>query len=138
MTWLASMFGVGLFTLLFGASFYCWDLFRKWKSRKNEPSKEERELNEVDLQKLIDAQKEKDYSRGSDIKYDWTQNEHEIEMHIKIPTDQEFSAEQISNLTKKDVTCTIRSDSINQSGSNSNNMINDYNTTIMSCNGSSS
>jgi len=112
MAWIASIFGVGLFTLLFGASFYLWDLYRKWQNKRNEPSKEERELNEVDLQKLIDAQKEKDYSRGSDPKYDWTQTEHELEMHVKIPANQTFSAEQISTLTRKDVTCKINSNRI--------------------------
>jgi len=106
------MFGVGVFTFLFVASLYLWGLFDKWKKRRSEPSKEEQELNAVDLQKLIDAQKEKDYSRGSDPKYDWTQNEHEIEMHVKIPVNDAFSVEQIAALKKKDVTCTIKSNGI--------------------------
>lgn len=111
--WLSSLTGVCLFTVLFGISLYLGDLYVKWRDgSKKEISKEELEKSEVDLQKLIDAQKEKDYSRGSETKYDWTQNEHEIEMHVKIPKDQEFSDEQIAAITKKDVKCIIKSSKI--------------------------
>ena len=111
MTWASSIFGFFVFTLLVSSSFFLWRLYYKWK-KKRKAEKEEAEKgaeDDFDVSKLLDTSRDKDYLHGTTDRYDWSQNEHEVEMHVKIPADK-FESDVI--LTKKDVSCSIKPEKI--------------------------
>ena len=76
------------------------------KKGKDEMSIDEKNnFKDLDLSKLLDTSKDKDFLFGKTDKYTWSQNEREIELCLDIPSSFNFIA-------KKDIVCSIKSKSI--------------------------
>ena len=63
-------------------------------------------MKDEDLKKLLDTSTDSNYLHGETDKYKWSQNEHEIELILAIPPELYSS----SSLTKKDVSCVLKTD----------------------------
>ena len=69
-------------------------------------------MKDIDVSKLLDQSRDKDYLYGTTDRYDWSQNEHEVEMHVKLPVER-LEEKGCNTLTKKDVSCVIKSEKVN-------------------------
>lgn len=88
------------------ALLYVW-----WsRNRKEEPKndKAQSKMTDQDFKKLLDTSKDSDYLHGETDRYKWSQNEHEIEIDLTIPS----SLYSSSTLTKKDISCVMKIDRI--------------------------
>lgn len=101
-------FGFLLFLSLFGASYFLWGLYYRYRKANEEKEAEQTEnFKDIDMTKLLNTTGDKDYLHGVTDKYKWSQNEREIEMTVDVPDGCDSKP-----LTKKDVSCIIKTDKL--------------------------
>jgi hypothetical protein len=96
------LIGFLIFVGLFSISFLLWRYF--FSERGHSPSLSNDGEDYTDLTHLLDQSRDKDYLHGKTDKYEWSQNEREIE--LVVPLISKFVT------TRKDLNCEIKSNSI--------------------------
>jgi hypothetical protein len=106
-----SLIGFSLFCLTFAASYYFWDYYRKSKKEVEKANNNLSGARVENIKNLLDTTSDSNYLHGETDKYNWSQNENEIELILKL----QENLYSRNSLTKKDVYCVIKPDSISVS-----------------------